>query len=195
MKKIIVLLVLFVARQAYAQDSLKTFDQSRTNITATGMTVLGSWGVANIAVGAVGWANSKGGQNKYFYQMATIWGVANLGIAVLGYTGARGGAGKQLTAAESLKAQQKIERIFLINGGLDLVYIGSGILLKSRGDNRNSARLKGYGSSVIAQGVFLLLFDVTMYSTERHNGSKLRRFLEKNPIGFNGKTIGINLAI
>jgi hypothetical protein len=30
-----------------------------------------------------------------------------------------------------------------------------------------------------------------MYSTQRSNGNKLRRFLEKNPITFNGKTIGL----
>jgi len=178
---------------AYAQDSLKTFNYSRNSITITGMTVLGSWAIANIGIGTAGWANSKGGQNKYFYQMTTIWGVANLGAAILGYTGAKNNAGKQLTAAESLKAQQKIERIFLINGGLDLAYIGTGIILKNRGDNRNSGQLKGYGSSLIIQGAFLLLFDGTMYSTHRGNGNKLRRFLEKNPIGFNGKSIGISL--
>lgn len=185
--------LLLTATHCYAQDSLKTFSYSRNNITTTGMTVLGSWAIANIGVGAAGWVNSKGGQNKYFYQMTTIWGATNLGAALLGYTGAKNNTGKQLTAAESLKAQHKIERIFLINGGLDLAYIGTGIILKNRGDNRNSAQLKGYGSSLIIQGAFLLLFDGTMYSTHRSNGNRLRRFLEKNPIGFNGKSIGISL--
>ena len=180
---------------AYAQDSLKTFNYSRNNITTSGMTVLGSWAIANIGVGSAGWANSKGGQNKYFYQMTTIWGAANFSAAILGYTSAKNNTGKQLTAAESIKAQQKIERIFLINGGLDLVYIGTGIILKNRGDNHNSAQLKGYGSSLIIQGAFLLLFDGTMYSTHQGNGNKLHRFLEKNPIGFTGKSIGISLNI
>jgi hypothetical protein len=156
------------------------------------MTVLGSWAVTNIGIGAAGWANSKGGQNKYFYQMTTIWGAANLGAAILGYTSNKNNT---LNAAESLKAQQKIEKIFLINGGLDLVYIGTGVFLNRRGNTNGSAQLKGYGSALIPQGIFLLLFDGTMYATHRSNGNKLRRFLEKNPIGFNGREVGINISL
>ena len=191
MKKILIFIFLVICTRTFAQDSLKSFNYSRNHITTTGMEVLGSWAVVNIGAGAAGWASSKGGSNKYFYQMNTIWGAANLGAALLGYIGTKNNTGKQLTAAECLKAQQKIEKIFLINGGLDLAYIGTGIFLKHRGDNRNSAQLRGYGSAIIVQGVFLLLFDGTMYSTQRSNGNKLRRFLEKNPISFTGKTIGL----
>ncbi|MDB5088708.1 MAG: hypothetical protein JWR09_2702 [Mucilaginibacter sp.] len=191
MKKILTLLFLIICTRTFAQDSLKTYNYSRNHITITGMEVLGSWAIVNIGAGAAGWASSKGGSNKYFYQMSTIWGAANLGAALLGYTSAKNNTGKPLNAPESLKAQQKIEKIFLINGGLDLAYIGTGIFLKHRGDTRNSNQLRGYGSATIVQGVFLLLFDGTMYSTQRQNGNKLRQFLEKNPITFNGKTVGL----
>jgi len=63
------------------------------------------------------------------------------------------------------------------------------------GITANNPQLRGYGSSVIMQGAFLLLFDATMYSTQKHNGSKLRRFLEKNPVSFAGKGIGIFVSI
>jgi len=46
--------------------------------------------------------------------MNTFWGVANAGIGLLGYMGAQRNLGKQLTAAESLKAQRDIEKTFLI---------------------------------------------------------------------------------
>jgi len=191
MKKILTLLFLIICTRTFAQDSLKTYNYSRNRITTTGMEVLGSWAIVNIGAGAAGWASSKGGSNKYFYQMSTIWGAANLGAALLGYTSARNNTGKLLNASESLKAQQKIEKIFLINGGLDLAYIGTGIFIKHRGDTRNSDQLRGYGSATIVQGVFLLLFDGTMYSSQRSSGNKLRQFLEKNPITFNGKTVGL----
>jgi hypothetical protein len=191
MKKILIFVFLITCSRVFAQDSLKSFNYSRNHITTTGMTVLGSWAIANIGVGAAGWANSKGGSNKYFYQMNTIWGAANLGAALLGYTNARKNSSKTLSPSENLKAQQKIEKIFLINGGLDLAYIGTGIFLKHRGNGRNSDQLKGYGSAIITQGIFLLLFDGTMYSTQRHNGNKFRQFLEKNPITFNGNSIGL----
>jgi hypothetical protein len=191
MKKILTLLFLIICTRTFAQDSLKSFNYSLNHITTTGMEVLGSWAIVNIGAGTAGWASSKGGSNKYFYQMTTIWGAANLGAALLGYTSAKNNTSKPLNASESLKAQQKIEKIFLINGGLDLAYIGTGIFLKHRGDTRNSNQLRGYGSAIIVQGVFLLLFDGTMYSTQRNNGNKLRQFLEKNPITFNGKTAGL----
>jgi hypothetical protein len=78
-----------------------------------------------------------------------------------------------------------------VNGGLDLVYIGAGIYLNHRGNSDNSDKLRGYGSGVILQGAFLLLFDATMYSSERSNGNKLRNFLQKNPVIFDGKKIGL----
>lgn len=192
MKKWLTVALLLVYTCAFAQDSLKVFNTSRYQTTKTGMAVLGGWAVANIGVGVAGWANSKGGQNKYFYQMTAIWGAADLGAAILGYTGNKNNS---LNAAESLKAQQKIEKIFLINGGLDLVYIGTGVFLNHRGSINGSAQLKGYGSALIPQGIFLLLFDGTMYATHRSDGNKLRRFLAKNPIGFNGREIGINISL
>ena len=79
----------------------------------------------------------------------------------------------------------------MINGGLDFVYIGTGLYLNNRGNKRDDDKLKGYGSSVIMQGIFLLIFDGTMYKIQRTNGNKLRNFLEKNPIIFTGNSIGI----
>ena len=190
MKKLFTLLCLTASVSAYAQDSLKTFNYNRYHVVTSGMTVLAGWGAANLGIGAIGWAGSNG-TTKYFYEMNTYWGAANLGIALLGYSGARKNEGKVLTPAESLKEQHKIEKIFLINGGLDFVYTGTGVFLKVKGDNRNSEELKGYGSSVILQGIFLLIFDTTMYSANRSNGNKLRRFLKKNPVTFNGSRVGI----
>jgi hypothetical protein len=173
MKQLFALILILVSTQVPAQDSLKSLNDSRNHMTLTGMKVLGTWGVVNMSVGAAG------------------WGVANAGIGLLGYMGAKRNLGKQLTAAESLKAQRAIEKIFLINGGLDFVYIGSGILLNIRGNSRDNAQLKGYGPSLIMQGIFLLLFDAAMYNAQRTNGNKLRGFLEKNTIIFNGNRIGI----
>lgn len=155
------------------------------------MEVLASWGVANTAIGAIGWANSRRGSNKYFYQMTFLWGVVNSGIAALGYVNTQKERNRQLNAAETLQAQKSIENTFLINGGLDIVYIGAGVYLKHRGNTNDSDELKGYGSSIIMQGIFLLIFDGTMYHAEHSNGTRLRNFLIKNPVTFNGKRIGM----
>jgi hypothetical protein len=179
MKKLITLVLVMAGYGAAAQDSLKSINAQRSQITITGMSVLRGWGLANIGAGAAGWAASKGGQNRYFYQMTTVWGVVNTAVAINGYANARREINETLNPAESVKAQQKIERIFLFNGALDVVYIGAGFYLDSRGSNNNNAQLKGYGTSIALQGAFLLLFDAAMYRTQHGNGSRLMRFLRK----------------
>ena len=194
MKILSALLLLFTCCGVSAQDSIPYYNHKRYEITATGMKVLGGWGLANLGAGAAGWAGSQG-QTKYFYQMNTFWGAINAGAAILGYTGAQHDKGRSLTAAQSLKEQQKIERIFLVNGGLDVAYIAAGIFVNHRGNVKNNDKLKGYGPAVILQGAFLFFFDGTMYATHRSNGNKLKNFLLKNPVTFNGKNVGMLIRL
>lgn len=190
MKKILVLFLFLISINCVAQDSLQTLNFGRNHIKNTGMQVLGSWAIANIAVGGIGWASTKG-KTKYIHQMNAIWNVANLGAAILGYTSTINDKNKTYTPEESLKEQNKLEKIFLVNGGLDVIYIGAGIYLNHHGNMNNSDQSRGYGSAVILQGAFLLLFDATMYTSERRVGNRLRKFLMKNPITFDGQKVGM----
>jgi hypothetical protein len=191
MKKVFTLILILYCSYAFAQDSLKSFNNSRIRTTSTGMEVLGSWGIVNVGAGAIGWANSTTNTSRYFYQMNVIWGSVNFGTALISYAALQKDRKKHLTAAETLKEQKKIEKIFLINGGLDVAYIGTGLYLKLAGDSRNSPIMKGYGSSILLQGGFLLIFDGLMYQSEKNNGGKLRHFLEKHPITFDGRRVGM----
>ena len=191
MKKILPIILILLCSQAFAQDSLKIYNKSRINITSSGMEVLGGWGILNLGTGAIGWSNSKNPETRYFFEMNTIWGAADFGAALIGYGGLQKQRKKNPTAAETLEEQKKIEKIFLINGVLDVAYIGTGLYLKLAGDSRNSPIMKGYGESVLMQGGFLLIFDGVMYHAEKTNGSKLRNFLEKHPVTFDGKRVGM----
>lgn len=184
-------MLILLCSHAFAQDSLKIYNKSRINITSSGMEVLGGWGILNLGTGAIGWSNSKSPEPRYFFEMNTIWGAANFGAALIGYGGLQKQRKKNLTAAETLEEQKKIEKIFFINGVLDVAYIGTGLYLKLAGDSRHSPIMKGYGESVLMQGGFLLIFDGVMYHAEKNNGSKLRSFLEKHPITFDGKRVGM----
>jgi hypothetical protein len=191
MKNLLTLLLLLAFTRAMSQDSLAKYNYLRDQVTTSGMKVLGSWGLVNLGVGVAGWAGSKEGRSKYFYQMTTLWGAVNTGVAALGLAGIKRNQKARLDKAGSLKAQQIIEKTFLINGGIDFVYIGAGIYLNSRGNKRDDVKQKGYGSAVIMQGVFLLLFDATMYKLQTTNGRKMRKFLDKNAISFSGNRAGI----
>jgi hypothetical protein len=191
MKKALTIILILFSAHAFAQDSLKIYNKSRIRITSTGMEVLGGWGILNLGTGAIGWSNSTNLETRYFFEMNTIWGAADFGVALLGYGGLQKQRKKNLTAAEILEEQKKIEKIFFINGVLDVAYIGTGLYLKLAGDSRNSPIMKGYGESILMQGGFLLIFDSIMYRAEKNNGTKLRSFLEKHPITFDGKRVGM----
>ncbi|MDO3627717.1 hypothetical protein [Mucilaginibacter sp. BT774] len=209
MKKTFVIILILFCTSAFAQDSLKYYNNLRINTTSSGMKVLGVWGAVNLGTGAIwGWNNkgtttytnlggtqvtsSKGvsREGQYFFQMNTIWGAVDFGTALLGYASVQKYRKKNLTAAETLEQQKKLEKIFLINGALDIAYLGTGTYLKLVGDSRHSPIMRGYGESILMQGGFLLIFDGFMYHAEKHNGTKLRNFLEKHPISFDGHRIG-----
>jgi hypothetical protein len=191
MKKISTILLILFCTHAFAQDSLKYYNKLRINTTSSGMEVLGGWGIVNLGTGAIGWSSSTNHELRYFFQMNTAWGAVNFGTALLGYAGTQKYKKKNLTAAETLEQQKRLENIFLINGAFDIVYVGTGAYLKLVGDSRNSPIMKGYGESLLMQGGFLLLFDGLMYHAEKANGTKLRNFLEKHPVSFNGRRIGM----
>lgn len=77
---------------------------------------------------------------------------------------------------------------YLINGGLDLLYIGTGFALKNITTSKEKTKhqLTGYGNSLILQGGFLLVFDAVMYFIQ---DTRINNFIETNNIDL---TIGIN---
>jgi len=154
----------------FGQDSGMTdFYINSNQINTSGMYVLGGWAVANIAGGAIGWANSNGSA-KYFHQMNVFWNTINLGIAGFAlYSNLNTGI-SLLSADEMLAKHVKTENLYLINAGLDVVYIGTGFLLKHL-SNKNLNKqdlLEGYGNSVILQGGFLMAFDLIMWGIQRN---------------------------
>ena len=172
------LLLLFVVRFAFSQSELPEFNKERIRITRSGMMVLGAWGAANTIVGAIGLATANG-EAKYFHQMNLIWGVTNFAIAVPGYIGARKRE-SNLSTSQSVKQQSGIEKTFLINGGLDLVYITAGLYCLEKGNTAsNRDRYKGYGKSLLLQGGGLLIFDAVMYFTHVAHGKVLYQILDK----------------
>jgi len=171
----------------FGQEGYTGFYDQSLKTNNTGMMVLGSWAVANIATGAVGWARGSG-ENKYFHQMNVMWNVVNLGIAGIAlfnnYRMDLSGLGDM----ELLDKHIKSEHLFLINAGLDVLYIGTGALL--RGLSHKSAKrqdlMNGYGSSLILQGSFLLIFDAAMWGIQH---AHRLQFLEKNNIEL---SLGLN---
>lgn len=155
---------------AEAQNDYQLFYEKSVSINNTGMFVLGTWAIANIAAGAYGWANNSG-QSKYFQQMNLFWNTVNLSIAGFALYSNFSTDISSMTAAEMMSEHSKVERLYLINAGLDVLYVGTGFLLKHLAENSSKRHdlLKGYGNSVILQGIFLFVFDLVMYGIQRNN--------------------------
>ncbi|HOO98262.1 MAG TPA: hypothetical protein PLV06_12360 [Bacteroidales bacterium] len=148
----------------WAQPETGSFCFESTRLNTAGMCVLGGWAVANMALGTWGWINHTGEQ-KYFSQMNFFWNTVNLAIAGFSLHGSGQIDCSSLGTADALARQMNTEKVLLINAGLDAAYIGTGILLRhlaTRSEKRGDL-LKGYGNSVILQGAFLMIFDLSFY--------------------------------
>lgn len=179
---------------AQSDSLLNDFHLDRMNINESAMLVLGGWAATNILVGTYG--NFKAsGEAKYFHQFNAMWNVVNLGIAAFGYFNAVNSDPASMTNLEILKDYNSLQSFLLLNAGLDAAYITIGFYLKERAKNSSNAeRLKGYGNSLLLQGGFLLLFDVTLYFIHQNNANiNLYPHLESLLAG--GFGVGINLKL
>ena len=195
MKKIILCLILgfILSNQLVGQSNrLLDYNQNRCSIDKQLMLGLGSWATSNFVVSGIGWNQAKSTESTYFHQMNVMWNLVNIGLAVPGYIKATK-ANTDLNYETTLLEQRKTEKIFLINTCLDVAYVSSGFLLlkKSKEIGTQQQRLNGFGISLIVQGGFLFLFDLTAYFFHTSHG----RSLTKNPIGSIGMSSnGIGLT-
>ena len=183
------LLFLNFNTSAQIQEDLNTFNKERLSIQKKGMVVLGSWAVGNIAVGIIGYQSSEGSVAE-LHKMNAIWNTINLALAIPGYIGAKKGK-FDLPFRKTYKEQTGVEKTFLFNAGLDVAYILGGLYSTEKAKNQTSQSKHdtqlGYGNSIMFQGAFLLLFDVTMYRIHAsHGNKKLAGYLDKIVIGHNG---------
>ena len=196
MKKIHTLLVgLFLFLSADAQhDFNDSIAYSRNRTTQKAMIVLGSWAALNIASGFI-IAGQTQGEAKYFWRMNAYWNLVNGGLAVLGYIGARKAMARKYDLAENEKAQLSIEKLYTFNLGLDLAYIAGGFFLREKGMNTSNIKsqdqLKGYGSSIVVQGGFLLLMDGVMIVLHHKNSIRLNNKLKSLELGAGPEGLGL----
>ncbi len=138
------------------------FEARRTQLDQRGMQALGGWAVANLLVSGIG-ATQTEGSARYFHQMNVGWGAVNLALAGASYLDTRRAARQPAPdRAGSVRAQLRTENLYLLNAGLDVTYLATGVYLLEKSRNPTaagtSARWRGHGQ-LLLQGGFLLLFD------------------------------------
>jgi hypothetical protein len=180
MKKFVLtsFLLLTVIAAANAQE-MHNFYTFSLQYNQTGMYVLGGWAVSNILTGAYGWTTQTG-STKYFHQMNTMWNIVNLSIAGFTLYNFAVTDISLLAPGDMLQKHMTFEKLFLINAGLDIIYMGAGGLLIHRAgkSEKNSLRYSGYGKSIILQGAFLFAFDLVMYLVQFQHRLNFKPIIE-----------------
>lgn len=160
-----------------------TFNKKQNQINKNGFLTLGTWSVINLATSGIGYYRGSG-ENKYFHQMNLAWSGINLGLAIPGLIEAYVKPEFDLTSAQTIRKNQKLQKIFLFNTALDIAYITTGLFLRPLSENNpmKELQIRGYANAIILQGGFLFLFDSTMYFL--HNRHFKSSFNENLEIGF-----------
>ena len=175
------LLSLFVFLPVFGlSQPIREFNSKKITIDKKLMIGLGTWSIANIGVGSYGWATTEN-EAKYFHQMNVLWGGVNLALSLPSYLNARKADPSVHSFATTWKMQSRTEKIFLFNTALDFFYVTGGFYLKQRAltDTENYHRYRGWGNSLVMQGGFLFLFDMTAVIIHNcHRKNKLDGFLE-----------------
>ncbi|GAB2608789.1 DUF6992 family protein [Belliella aquatica] len=185
-----ILFFLFAITLVQAQDvptKLTEFNQVRIDYNKSGMIILGSWALGNIALGGI-MAGRTAGETKAFHQMNIYWNTVNLAIAGFGYYSAM----NEVPSSEfweTMNAQNSIEKILLVNAALDLGYMAGGLYLLERGRRLDKDQFKGFGKSVILQGAFLMSFDAIKYVFHNIHGKELPTIM--NHIGITPNGVGL----
>lgn len=168
------LFVLFLSIVPFCKgQNLLEFNAQRNRTDQHLMVGLGTWASTNMVVSGIGWATVPDGEARYFHQMNVMWNTVNLGLAIPGYIKARK-AGAALGFAETVQTQHKTEKIFLLNTGLDIGYMAGGWILRAEAKSNPSKQdqFRGFGNSLLLQGGFLFVFDLTAYLIHQRHAKK-----------------------
>lgn len=198
-------LLLFLSCLAFsfgsAAQTLDEINGERFRHTKNGSIALTSWAGANIIAGTVGYFSTSAGEWKHFHEMNVYFNIVNLGLGIPGLFAKRD---KQmgLSFEQTVKRQHQIETVYLFNGALDLTYITAGFVLREMAKNQTEQasrdRWNGFGTGMIMQGGFLLIFDFVKYGIHKHNGKKLDSHWKKltiSPYGAYGLGLDIRYNI
>nr|WP_294996781.1 hypothetical protein [uncultured Sediminibacterium sp.] len=188
----LLIMAIFCAFMAQAQvNQPDSIARERIKLVQNNMYVLGAWAGANIIQGTISASNTHGSEH-FLHQMNAYWNTVNLAIAGVGLLGIRKQLKQQYNRESNLKAQYRLEKILLLNAGLDLAYISTGLYLKERGTRLNNDRNVGYGNSLLLQGGFLLIFDLIQYGQHHKNTKWLEKQGGNLELGLGSNGLALN---
>lgn len=192
---ILLITVCFLQSSGYSQQNVwDSLNKRRLTINQNHLYVLGSWAAANIIQGSISASNTTG-STHYLHQMNAYWNTVNLAIAGLGIWALRLQQKQTATPEQVIRDQKNVEKLLLLNTGLDVSYIITGLYMKERGLRLSNDRNTGYGNSLVIQGGFLLVLDLVQYFTHQKNGKAIEDQTRKLQWGVGPQGVGVTLRL
>ncbi len=162
-------------------DELSDFDNRLSNILHKHLTILAWWSILNFAGGLIGLFILRG-TAFYFLMMSGVWGVINFAVAIGIFYHTFYQKFREGSAYKRLTVQNHLEKIMLLNIGLNTAYVFVGFWLREHSfisDVLYPNLWLGFGSAIVMQGLFLLVQDITILHLHRRNFRKAQPFFEK----------------
>jgi hypothetical protein len=166
-------LVLSLAAGQLTPEQLGRVNQDRNDANRAGMMVLNTWAAGNITEGLAGWISAEDPEWRAFHQMNFLWNLVNLGLGVNGVIQTWvSPASMDLAGARQASMDTQIS--YLVNFGLDFVYLAAAAILVGIGVKHDVPLLRGWGKSILIQAVFLAVFDLALFFMNNSLGAPLR---------------------
>ena len=141
---------------------LEQWNRERLATSKVAMLVLGGWATGNMVVGAIGLGTADNERVRFVHLGNLLFNAVNLGLALNTLIREWNEDPARKDAKQSLEAGEHIEKVFFVNAALDLAYLAAAGLLWERGAAIPDQRLVGLGQSLLIQGAWLAVFDLTM---------------------------------
>jgi hypothetical protein len=163
-----VLVIPFFINNAMAQHDRNI--QKSHQVVLHGTNILAGWSVANIATSGVWLAlGSDDAYTKDYHLMNLGWNTVNASIAYWSWISSSKFTSK--TTIEQLRYLKRVEQAYLVNVGLDLIYISGGWWMRQQ--IHHQLDLKAMGDAVILNGAFLMAYDLAMFAWLRNSNSPI----------------------
>lgn len=128
----------------------------------TAMGVLLAWSILNLVAGGLLAAFLRRPLLRVFFGANAAWNVVNLAIAAGGMLAALGHEPGSLLGPALLREVVFFQKVLLVNVGLDVGYVATGVVTVLWGRDRQEPWRLGVGAALVVQGAFLLGFDIVL---------------------------------
>jgi hypothetical protein len=158
-------------------DEIRDFDERFTILLNKHIAVLACWCLLHFLLGTPLLFLFKGWL-WYFSLMNLSWAVINFVIVFFLYDHIYRKRFMRSNVFKRFDTQQHVEKMLLLNIGLDISYCFIGLYLNGLELGGEIALWKGFGYAFILQGAYLLIHDFSFFLLHRYNIKQCKPFFE-----------------